>query len=113
MGHPVSLVFGIEPSRQVALFRPWLGALCRLETIDSNSVTRMAADILGGTTFDIASLVNVSLLIPVTQRRRSNVPIRYSHRVFQEYFTALISSSTSLLRRLQQPQVPLYVSMAE
>jgi hypothetical protein len=58
------------------------------EAIDSSEVVRIAEATFGVTGIDIATIVGVSLLMPVTQRRKANVPIRFSHRVFQEFFTA-------------------------
>jgi len=58
------------------------------ETVDSTEVVRLAENVLGAANLDIAAICGVSLLVPVTQRRKANVPMRFSHRVFQEFFAA-------------------------
>ncbi|MDP1961008.1 MAG: hypothetical protein Q8K93_02280 [Reyranella sp.] len=58
------------------------------EAIESSEVVKVAEATLGIRGIDIATLSGVSLLLPITQRRKANVPMRFSHRIFQEYFTA-------------------------
>jgi hypothetical protein len=59
-----------------------------LETIDSDDVVSEASGVFGTRAIDIAAVSTTSLLVPVTQRRSSHVPIMFSHRAFHEYFTA-------------------------
>lgn len=58
------------------------------ETIDSSEVIGIAEAAFGTAGMDVATICGVSLLVPVTQRRKANVPMRFSHRIFQEFFTA-------------------------
>jgi hypothetical protein len=60
-----------------------------LETIDSDLVIRESSVIFANTTIDVTAIVGVSLLVPATQRKRHSVPLKFSHRAFQEYFTAV------------------------
>lgn len=59
-----------------------------VETIDSEKVVGVFADIFGKTGVDITAIAGFSLLFPVTQRRLVSVPVKFSHRAIQEYFTA-------------------------
>ena len=47
----------------------------------------------------------MSLIIPVTQRRKATVPMKFSHRLFQEFFTA------RYVRKNAQPSDGLQVSV--
>lgn len=59
------------------------------ETIRSTEVIHIIERVLGVSGIPLASAISVSLLLPAAIRYRSEVPIRFSHRSFQEYFLAL------------------------
>lgn len=58
------------------------------ETIDSSAVEAIVASTLGVSHIDIGAITGVSLLMPVSERYAATVPVMFSHRAFQEYFTA-------------------------
>lgn len=76
------------------------------EIIDSSDVVRLAEAVLGVSGIDIATISGLSLLMPVTQRRKTSVPLRFSHRVFQEFFTA----RHLLGERVEPSQIPTPVA---
>src|SRR5476649_2005117 len=61
--------------------------LLEVEKVDPSQIlavtfSDIANRVLGTTNIDIATIAGVSLVLPVTQRRDLNVPMRFSHRVF-------------------------------
>jgi hypothetical protein len=58
------------------------------DTIGSNQLVALceAAFATGGV--DLGRAISVSLLVPVAVRHRSEVPLRFTHRAFQEFFLA-------------------------
>jgi hypothetical protein len=58
------------------------------ETLPSDEVIAIVEEMLGITGLDLPRAIAVSLLVPVDVRFRGSVPIRFSHRAFQEYFLA-------------------------
>ena len=59
-----------------------------LDTIGSEAVIRICEEVLRTKGVDLASAIAVTLLLPTSVRHRGSVPIRFSHRAFQEYFLA-------------------------
>lgn len=59
-----------------------------LDTLSSDAVVRICEEVLNAKGIDVASAISVTLLLPASIRFRGNVPIRFSHRAFQEYFLA-------------------------
>lgn len=59
-----------------------------LDTIPSNSVIGLVEQTLGVKGLGLGPAIAVSLLIPTTVRHRGDVPVRFTHRAFQEYFLA-------------------------
>lgn len=58
------------------------------ETISSDAVIEICEAVLQTKGIDLASAISVTLLLPTSVRHRGSVPIRFSHRAFQEYFLA-------------------------
>jgi hypothetical protein len=59
-----------------------------LEELSSRQVESIASEVFGGRQIDIASIVGWTLLIPSRPRQGAVVPVKFFHRVFQEYFLA-------------------------
>lgn len=59
-----------------------------LDTISSEAVVGICETVLQTKGIDLASAIAVTLLLPTSVRHRGSVPIRFSHRGFQEYFLA-------------------------
>lgn len=60
-----------------------------VETIDSEKVIESAERIYRRRRIPLHSITGTSLLVPIAARYRKSVPMRFSHRAFQEYFLAL------------------------
>ena len=58
------------------------------DTISSDAVIEICEDVLQTKEIDLAAAISVTLLLPTAVRHRGSVPIRFSHRAFQEYFLA-------------------------
>lgn len=68
---------------------------CRLlDTIGSEIVIEACERVFGTRGLDLGQAISVSLLIPTAIRHRGNVPVRFTHRAFQEYFLALYLERT-------------------
>ena len=64
------------------------GAQQLTETLPSEQVIEIVEEAIGISGLDLGRAISVSLLVPTEARFRGSVPIRFSHRVFQEYFLA-------------------------
>jgi len=58
------------------------------EVLPSNEVVAIVEDVFGTQGVSLTAAISVSLLVPTNVRFRGSVPIRFSHRGFQEYFLA-------------------------
>jgi len=59
-----------------------------LDTIGSARVVAICENIFETQGLDLGRAISVSLLIPTAVRHRGEVPVRFTHRAFQEYFLA-------------------------
>lgn len=59
-----------------------------LDTIPSNALIGLIERTLGVQGLGLGPAIAVSLFIPATVRHRGEVPVRFTHRAFQEYFLA-------------------------
>ncbi len=59
-----------------------------LETINSDRVLEIASDLFGVRCTDLGSVVSVALLNPVAIKYRGSIPVRFTHRAFQEFYLA-------------------------
>ncbi|GAA0270602.1 hypothetical protein GCM10009127_08390 [Alteraurantiacibacter aestuarii] len=64
------------------------GRIQLAETIDSGEVVSIAQRIFNTARVSLHSIASTSLIVPVAVRYRMSVPMRFSHRAFQEYFLA-------------------------
>ena len=64
------------------------GGLELTEALPSDEVVAIVQDVFGVSGVPLAAAISVSLLVPTSIRFRQRVPIRFSHRGFQEYFLA-------------------------
>jgi hypothetical protein len=64
------------------------GAIELTEVLNSTTVLEKAEAIYGQTGIALHSIVGTSLLIPLSARYWTSVSMRFSHRIFQEYFLA-------------------------
>lgn len=59
------------------------------ETIDSRELVSIAQRTFSIDRVSLHSIASTSLIVPVAVRYRTSVPMRFSHRAFQEYFLAV------------------------
>lgn len=59
-----------------------------LETLDSDRLLELASDIFRIRCRDLSAAIAVTFFNPVTQKFRGSVPLRFTHRAFQEYYLA-------------------------
>jgi hypothetical protein len=59
------------------------------ESLPSNEIIALAEEVLKVPRIDLASAIAVSLLMPAAIRYVRTVPVRFTHRLFQEYHLAL------------------------
>lgn len=64
------------------------GTIELVETLPSGDVITIIESALQTTALDLGRALAVSLLMPTDVRFRGAVPVRFSHRIFQEYFLA-------------------------
>ena len=58
------------------------------EALPSDAVIEIVERVFGVAGISLTAAISVSLLVPTAARHRGTVPIRFSHRSFQEYFLA-------------------------
>lgn len=58
------------------------------ETISSSRVLEIASEVVGQACHDLAAAIAVTFLSPVTMKFRGDVPVRFTHRAFQEFYLA-------------------------
>lgn len=58
------------------------------DTIGSNQFVTLSEAVFATRSLDVGRAISISLLVPVAVRHRGEVPLRFTHRAFQEFFLA-------------------------
>jgi hypothetical protein len=84
------------------------GEIQLMEVLPSTRILELASDVLKRKDLDLGSVLAVTLLIPTAIRHRGSVPIRFTHRAFQEYFLARHLRSAGADPELYPPPVQVF-----